>query len=1106
MAGAVNPFDQFDTEEKEGTNTFDQFDPETTTAPVGDGSVVKPSFTTNMWDGYNIDDARAIYENFRGAPNVEESLTGGLYYRDPDTQTRTKIPVPEAKYFGIPGLLGFDNPATVSSSQVMSQGAMEAVGDAAEFGASVVDKVAGTDMASSVREFTPRIDTSGSVTDALLADAVPAMVPGIGVSASVFKAMKYSPALIRGVTTAIVGETAASVGVGTDEGTLLFGDGAAFPAFNDIADLGDAEADKVIEHRLNTFTEGLLISGVVTGAAVTTKEVGKIAGNYLLNGYRYLAGGERAVERDAYLKLSKELANISPDATPAELAAARDRVATIIRENKEVLVQSLGETEASPVTVDTVSALLRGTDDPTSRAALMGQRRGAMNTPAGAGVQQNLDAPARRFQEGLQEQRQALSEGVDGGETGLMQQGAEGLVSGQRKTVAEADAVLRSAQEEYDNIVPTLFDDIANDVEFGEDLARLETVTGTRIPERQTARMDEIQSTLRNSYESMNLTKNELYSQIQGGDVDYDRLLDFVMEMKPAQLDAAYNAFPGGQTQVNRFFEIVRRSNAEAAAKAADGEIDASMVADEGRRIAVERLEALGLDYGTLYTEIRPVVSYVASNLYSSTNPADKAAGRVMRDFVHYIDGEALDHVEASDPALAQAAVAAKDFYSNEYAPIWRSQGKMEDYARLYDRTIGRTSSGDMVSRVTGDEFSRAGYNEQVEGLTKGIMQGGNRFEVQNLGQALQQTGNPDAVADYMILDVINSFANDVKASGLQGADLSGFSQRLQRYAESLRQSPFTDKADSIDGIIQRIDAAKGDQAQLEQILEGIKTRSADVMEEVRGNVVSRFFLNKELTPSLKEVINPEDFVTTSNPYAAFSRIFSGTEARANVDLLLAEIGKAPELERGVLEDSLKLAYNKFLDDTMFGRSTNTSGVRNVNATVIDKTLDELRPTLDIGRRIYGDDMIDAVEASLQAISDITQTTRATPIRSESATGYNQAAATATSRIIYAVIGPLSRTGTRIRSIMGGVVEAANPDETAAKIVQNLFADPDYFLKLADKYNRNPSDPLLEDLIIRYTTSGIIKSDVDRDQVTTPSTTDDLLEDFSRSLNPPDPQ
>lgn len=1109
MADTQNPFDQFDTQETEEkvSNPFDQFDTSAGTEPVvqGDGSVLKPAFPTTMWDGYSFEDAAEMYKGYRGQPNIEEGSNGALYYRDPETNTRTKIPVPEPKYYGIPGLLGFEDKATVSTAQVAAGGMREAAGDVAEFGASLVDKVAGTDLASSVRENTPRIDTTMSIKDAIVADGVPAMIPGAGTSAAVFRGLAKAPALLRGVTAAVAGEAVASSTVGTDEGTLITGETAVFPWMSDIIDLGDEEADKVIEHRVNTFAEGLMISGILTTGAIATKEVGKIAGNYLLDGYRYIAGGEKAVERAAYLKLSEELANIAPGATEKELADARNRIASIIRENKEVVMRSLGEAESSPVTVDTVSALLRGTESPAARATLMGQRRGAMNTPAGAGIQQNMDAPAKSFQQGLQDQRTALSEGVEGGESGLMQKGAEGLVEGQRRVLTQAASDVQAAQAEYDRLVPSLFNDIANDVEFGEDLARLEKVTGTRIPERQTARLDQIQTTLRDSYETMNLTKNELYSQVQGGDVDYDRLLDFVVDMKPAQFEAAYNAFPGGRSQINQLFNVMRRADAEAAAKAAEGEIDPSMVPDEARQIAREMLEKAGLDYGVLYTEVRPVVSSIASNLFGSTNPADKAAGRVLRDFVHYIDGEALDHVRKTSPDLADAAQAAKDFYQKEYAPIWRSQGRMEEYSRLYDRTIGRTSSTDMVSRVTGDEFSRAGYDEQLENLTTGILKGGNRSEIRNLGQALQKTGNPDAVADYMILDVINSFANDVRTSGLQGADFSGFSQRLQQYSSSLRQSPFTDKADSIDGIIQRIEQAKGNQAQLEQILNGIKERSEGVMEEVRGNVVSRFFLNKELSPALSKVTNASDLVTTSSPYDSFTKVFGGTEARANTDLLLKEIAKAPEAERAILEDSMKLAYNKFLDDTMFGRSTNTAGVRNVNTAAIEKNLDQIRPTLDIGRKIYGDDMIDAVETSLRTITDMTQEARATPIRSESATGFNRAAATATNRIIYATVGPLSRTGTRIRSIMGGVVDTVNPDAVAQKVIQNLFADPDYFLTLAAKYNSNPSDPLLEDLVIRYVTSGIIKSDVEREEVDIPlpGVIEDGIEELNRAINPP---
>lgn len=1081
--------------------------------PEPDQGTISPIFPSSMYDEYTPEEADQIYQQIIQGPNVQQHGTN-YHYVDPDTGRREVIPKPQTAWFGIPGMLGYEDKATVRPMQTLAHGTRETIGDAVVLGSALVDKAFGTNFTPGMEAQVPHYNTSMDTVDALIADAGPAAVSGVGVGGATFKALTRSPALFRGVISAVFGETAATAGAGEDEGTLFIGETATFPFLQGVADLGDEAADQVIEHRLNTFAEGLALSGVVTGAAFGVKGVGRLVSDYLIGGYRTIAGGTPAIERQVYLDLSSELANLGPKSTEADLMAARQRIADIIKENKSVFIQTLDGIEASEVGIDTVSALLQGLDDPAARGNAMGIRRGATQTPAGSAIQLGMDAPARRMEEGLAAQRTGIVGDNPAGEYGVLSQGADTLVEGQRRAVGATQAEVAAAQAEYDEAVPRLFDDIANDVEFGEDITRLSTVTGTRIPDIQTARLDEIQSTLRNSYEAMTVEKNALYAEVKGGAVDTEALVDKVLSLRPGQLEAAYNSFPGGNTQIDTFFSAFRRARAEAAEMAANGEIPEDLIDAEARRLAAEAIDGMGLDFGVLYSEIRPVVSYVASSLFDSQNPADKAAGRVMRDFVSYIDNDALEFVRASNPELAEAADAAKAYYSNEFAPIWRSQGRMEEYANIYDSTIGRTKSSDMVSRVTGSEISRAGYNEQVENLTSGILSGSNRFAVSNLTDALAKTGNPEAVADYMILDVINTFATDVRASGLQGADFSGMSQRLQQYAASLRQNPaLAGKADSIDRIITQIEAARNNQGKLEEMLTGIQDRSKDTLQEIQNNVVTRFFTNTEISPAVKDLVNPTELITTSNPYGAFSRVFSGNEARANIDALMVEIGKASEVEQPILMDALKLSYNKYLDDISFGRTTNTSGVRTVSVSNIAKALENLKPAFDVGRRIYGEldpetglyksDLIDGLETSMRSIADMTQEIRATPIRSESATGFNAAAATATNRIIYATVGPLTRAGTRIRSISGAIITKVGPDQVAQKVFQNLLSDPQYYLELAAKYNRNPSDPLLEDLLIRYTTSGIIKADMDYQEADPSEYLPDTVNDVIDYVSPP---
>ena len=1058
---------------------------------------LNPTFPTNMWDGWKLEDAEATYQTIITGKNVvkdpyaEQMGEAVYFYVSPDTGKRTVIPKPTPAWFGMPGLLGYKQEATVSPSKVIAAGFGESVGDAAVLGTAIYDKVAGTNYTPEAEKRVPNIDTSMSTVDGLMADGIPAMVMGGGVGSAVFKGFNWTPKLIqvlskvwglapavRGTSSVVAGELAATSTVGTDEGNLLFGKDAVIPAFPDIAELGDDEASQVIEQRLNTFADAILITPLATTVGFGAVKVLGVAADFLIGGYKTIFGGEDAIEKAVYLQLSKELANVKPNATAEELAVARQNLAKIIEENKDVLIRSMDGISSDPVLRDTVSAIMRGTDDTADRANAAGIRAGAMNTEAGSPISVAMDRPAVAIQEDLATQRAVLGGETPEEQTDKLLQGADTFVEQERRAIDTAQGGLEGAEQDFAVKSASVLDGFETDLEFGSDLKRLEDVTGTKIGETRIAKLDTVNAGLRDGYEQMSLLKDELYAEIMGGAVDTDGIVSLLAQLKPLQLDAAYNAIAGGDTQMTKILgtmqRVSRMVNEKISGDEALSEADFDAMYSDAMRGWFAKQQ---LDFGKLYTEIRPVVSSTASNLFNSTSAADKAAGRVLRDFVRYIDQDAVDFVRNSNPDLATAAVAAKKFYVDDFAPIWRSQGKMQEFAELYDRTIGRTAGDNLTARITGNEFARSGFDEGVDAITTGIMApGGNRMAVTNMATAVQYSGDPSAIADYMILDVINSFATDVRTAGMQGANFKDFSTRLQSYATQLREA-FPEKADSIDRFILRLEDAGTSQAELQKVLDGATERAGQAMEQVRRGVIARFFINNDITP--KAITRGDDLATTSNPYAAFERLYKGAEAVQNTQDLMARIAIAPEAERKALIDSAQLAYNKYLDDFMFGRSTNTNGTRVTNSAKFDRSNEELTSVLRVGRELYADrpEVMDALEATLEAASDMARSANSTPIRSQSATGYNRQATTATNRLIYATVGPLTRAGTRIRSLSQALINSSDPDSVAKKVTQNLLKDPEYFLLLARKYNTNPGDPLLADSIVRYALSGVLKTE-----------------------------
>jgi hypothetical protein len=119
---------------------------------------------------------------------------------------------------------------------------------------------------------------------------------------------------------------------------------------------------------------------------------------------------------------------------------------------------------------------------------------------------------------------------------------------------------------------------------------------------------------------------------------------------------------------------------------------------------------------------------------------------------------------------------------------------------------------------------------------------------------------------------------------------------------------------------------------------------------------------------------------------------------------------------------------------------------------------------------------METVETLLESARLIEKQKQAQAVQGMSPTIFNREAVTATNRLIMTFIGPLTRTGARIRSLAGAAFDKLDSAKKATRIMDNIFADPDYFLELSRRYNRDPINPVLQENMITALTSGIIKT------------------------------
>jgi len=352
--------------------------------PFGDFEVVDDPFTdaetvptdkdvgTTMSDDMSYETAVQLYDDLMKDPNVTPAPMGGFgtaaVYKDPETGRNEYIPRPSPRTWKAAGdaiidlVTGkglaaaretFENPqAYVTATDKMLLGGAESVGDAAEMVAAGIDKGAEalgrqTDAVGAVREATADIDAGDSVGDALLTDAVPAaaaaLAGGVGAAKYIPAAATKFGSILRNIGVGVTGEAAASATVGTDEGTVLLGDDAAFPIAKGL-DLGDTNADQVLEQRFNTLVEGLALGSAAAGIASTGIQIGKLGSQFVVEPFMTAARGSN-MEKRAINEIMDQLTLVTEASTPEEIFSARQNIADIVEANKEVVSEALSRTD-----------------------------------------------------------------------------------------------------------------------------------------------------------------------------------------------------------------------------------------------------------------------------------------------------------------------------------------------------------------------------------------------------------------------------------------------------------------------------------------------------------------------------------------------------------------------------------------------------------------------------------------------------------------------------------------------------------------------------------------------------------------------------------------
>jgi hypothetical protein len=401
---------------------------------------------------------------------------------------------------------------------------------------------------------------------------------------------------------------------------------------------------------------------------------------------------------------------------------------------------------------------------------------------------------------------------------------------------------------------------------------------------------------------------------------------------------------------------------------------------------------------------------------------------------VNYIDTRALDDVIASgDSVAADAAMAAKEFYTRDYAPFWRD-GVLKDVSDLYGQTVGRTSAG-MAEQ--GAQFRPVDFQSGTRQAVEGSLSDVNREQAAQIVQLLNRPEagrNAPLVTDYVIGKATDDLWTAIESGArLSDIDAATFIAPLREYRNVVAQN-FPEEAARINAFIDTVRQGQGNMNVLRTQIDEARVIAKQAEEALYSNELSTFFRTVGIE-------NP-------NGFDAFSRILRDGRSQDVIDALVAraEASGDPVILRG-----MQAAYARHVRNWFSTKTRELGGGRPISISNLSDEEEGLRQVLSYGDQIFKDapEVMGGLRQALDSAGFATRSKGAKPIASDSATAARMEAIRASNQVITQTFGVLNRIGARIRAGTTTIINKASPDELGARMVEALLSDPDAFIKVA---------------------------------------------------------
>jgi hypothetical protein len=483
-----------------------------------------------------------------------------------------------------------------------------------------------------------------------------------------------------------------------------------------------------------------------------------------------------------------------------------------------------------------------------------------------------------------------------------------------------------------------------------------------------------------------------------------NRTKDAITALKEKK-NALYNAIPDGvDIDVESFGTALR-------------------AADEYLPDSVRALITDNMDFKTLNNQMVPELSRVIG-LLRSRNQVDEKAVEALINLRKNIYEDQLDFLinrEGGDPEVARIASEAKAFYRDVYAPLAKSE-PLDVLFDIHDMTSPK--------RI----FEQSALNK-----INATLKEPQRFNADQFVELMKTTGNPEdkkSISDVIVGRTITKLRNKFSSQNISDMNTGDIINMLDEEAGILSRN-YPEIAQSFDNLVKQIESKKVNLAAREKLLDDFVSYAQEQEQAILSQAVGEF---------LKKVPGTNTILKNKDGYQVLSKEFFSNKTEG-VSKIKELVELAKKEDNPAILQGLKGGYFKYLQDGMFKENT-------FQAAQARELLDPTSPFFQMGKKIFEDnpEIIDRIHDILVVgYNETAKRQKVSKLALINPNSFRSDASAATNIVITQLFGVLNKLGARVRSAASAGLKKFDPADTASDIADEMFANPDYALKLLDR-------------------------------------------------------